>query len=143
MRTALLKMVWAAWILLIPGAAVADDADVVAYRQNLMKSMDAQFGAVMLILTARAPEAHIHLHMESLLLTADIVVKSFEPKVPGGRAPPELWDNWPAFSAAMSEFHERLTKAVVMSRTEGAAGALQGLEFVSCQRCHDTFRKQF
>lgn len=142
MRTAVLKMVWAAWLVLVPGIARADDADVIEYRQHIMKSLDAQFEAVMLILTARAPEAHILGHMEALEETASLAVKVFETKALGGKASPKIWDDWAHFSATMKEFDERLKTAVAMTRTQGAPGALQGLEFVSCQKCHDVYRKQ-
>lgn len=142
MRASLLKMACVVWLVLFPGVARAEDADVIEYRQHLMKGLEAQFEAVMLILTARAPEAHILGHMEALEETASLVLKVFETKVPGGKALPKVWDDWSAFSATMKEFDERLKTAVAMTRTQGAAGALQGLEFVSCQKCHDVYRKQ-
>ncbi len=142
MRTTLLKLACAAWVAIVPGVALADDADVIEYRQHLMKSLDAQFEAVMLILTARAPEAHILRHMEALEETASLGLKVFETKALGGKASPKVWDDWANFSATMKQFDERLRTAVAMTRAQGAAGALQGLEFVSCQKCHDVYRKQ-
>ncbi len=142
MRTTLLKIVWAAGIVMLPAMAQADDADVVAYRQQMMKSLDAQLEAVMLILTHRAPEAHILPHMEALEETASLGLKVFESKALGGKSSPKIWDNWSDFAAIMKEFDERMKTAVEMTRTQGAAGALQGLEFVRCKKCHDIYREQ-
>ena len=142
MRKTVAKALLGVWICLIPGLARAEDADVIEYRQHIMKSLEAQFEAVMLILTARAPEAHILGHMEALEETASLALKVFETKVLGGKALPKVWDDWAHFSATMKEFDERLKTAVAMTRTQGAPGALQGLEFVSCQKCHDVYRKQ-
>lgn len=141
MRKATAKTVLAL-ALLLPGAAKADDADIIAYRQQMMKSLDAQFEAVMLILTARAPEAHILQHMEALEEIASLGFGVFEQKALGGKSSPKVWENWSEFSAVMKEFDERLKTAVAMTRTKGAPGALQGLEFVRCRTCHDAYRTE-
>src|SRR5262245_8858344 len=142
-RKALITTVWAVCALLLPYAAPANarasDEDVVIYRQGIMKSLDAQFEAVMLILTHRAPKAHILLHMEALLLTTDLSAKSFEPRVAGGRSTHKVWDDPAGFAAKMKEFKERMATAVAMTRAEGAPGALQGLEYVSCEKCHNVY----
>ena len=142
------KAIWAVCVLLLSGAVRADTpssatpADIVAYRQQMMRTLDAQFTAVMLILTHRAPVKHIHLHMEALLETSRLFTV-FEPKVYGGGSRHKVWDDWKGFTARRDDFTTKLATAVMMTREEGAPGALQGLEYVSCQKCHDVYRERF
>jgi cytochrome c556 len=143
------KAIWAVCVVLLSGVVRADTPtapsarDIVEYRQQMMRTLDAQFTAVMLILTHRAPVTHIDLHMEALLETSKLGFKVFEPAVYGGGSRHKVWDDWEGFSVRMNEFNERLTTAVMMTRTFGAPGALQGLEYVSCSKCHDGYRERF
>ncbi len=131
-----------AWILMLPWAAMASDQDAIDYRQHMMNTLDAQFNAVALILTGQAPDKNLLLHMEAMLVAATLGHTAFEPKALGGRSLPQVWEKWDDFSAKMKEFEASLAKAVAATKTEGAAGALQGLEFVSCKKCHDVYRKE-
>src|SRR4051812_4109116 len=84
-------------IALMPMVGHTDDKDVVDYRQHIMKSLEQQTAALGQILSGAGPTENTVAHMETLALTASIALKSFEAKVPGGAAKPEVWKDWADF----------------------------------------------
>src|SRR5258705_12146512 len=81
----------------------ADDKDVLDYRQHIMKSLEQQTAALGQILSGAGPAENTVAHMETLAVTASIALKSFEAKVPGGAAKPEVWKDWADFSKRMKD----------------------------------------
>ncbi|MEQ9448904.1 MAG: cytochrome c, partial [Rhodospirillaceae bacterium] len=77
------------------------DSSVIDYRKQVMKAKDAQAQAIGWILTGTVPPDNIAGHFESLLLATRQARKAFEPEVPGGRARPEIWENWDDFSGRL------------------------------------------
>ena len=91
-------------MMLLPMVGHTDDKDVVEYRQHIMKSLEQQAAALGQILSGVGPTENTVAHMQTLALTASIALKSFEPKVPGGAAKPEVWKDWAEFSKRMKDF---------------------------------------
>ena len=71
-------------------ARPADGKDAIEYRQHIMKSLEQQTAALGQILSGAGPTENTVAHMETLALSASIALKSFEAKVPGGAAKPEV-----------------------------------------------------
>ena len=71
--------------MMLPAVALADNKDVVDYRQHIMKSMEQQTAALGQILSGAGPADNTVAHMDAIAALAAIAQKSFEPKVPGAR----------------------------------------------------------
>jgi cytochrome c556 len=129
--------------MLLPMVGHTDDKDVVDYRQHIMKSLEQQTAALGQILSGAGPAENTVAHMETLALTASIALKSFEAKVPGGAAKPEVWKDWADFSKRMKEFAEKSAEMAKIGREQGAdQAALHVIEALPCKGCHDVYRDE-
>src|SRR5690606_18363645 len=95
----LLKLVGASMALAcgMASPAQADEKDTIEYRQHIMKSLDAQSAILGQIVSGAVPDDNLVQHLDVLALLASTALKSFEAKVPGGEAKPEVWSDWPDF----------------------------------------------
>ena len=82
------------------GVAHADDQDTIDYRRFIMQSLDDQSAAIDQILQQKAPAENLATHAQILAITATMAKKAFEPKVPGGKARPEVWSEMGRFFQA-------------------------------------------
>ena len=136
-------------VMLLPAAVQADDSknsknqDIIDYREHIMKTLNEQSAALGQILSTTVPGDNTSQHLEALALAASIALKSFEPKVPGGEAKPDVWANWPDFSKRMTEFAQKTAEMAKISREKGNDAALQNVvDALSCKGCHDTYRAE-
>ena len=139
-----MKRVLAAPLLalsLLPMGSVADDQDVIDYRKHVMDTLQAQVAALGMIMSGAIPDDNVVAHMDIIAATAATALKSFEPKVEGGDAKPEVWAQWDDFSKRMNEF---AAKTAEMSRTAHEKGKdealLLAMDALTCKQCHDTYR---
>ena len=77
----------------------------------------------------------------SLATAAHDMRATFEAKIPGGRAKPDVWANWPDYSKRMDDFE---LKAAEMAKL-GEAGNLPAVTAMlgaalPCKECHDVYR---
>ena len=134
-------------VMLLPMVGHTDDKDkdkdVVEYRQHIMKSLEQQTAALGQILSGAGPAENTVAHMQALASTASIALESFEPKVPGGAAKPEVWKDWTDFSRRMKEFADKSAEMAKIGREQGAdQAALQVIEALPCKGCHDVYRDE-
>jgi cytochrome c556 len=128
---------------LLPMVGHTDDKDVVDYRQHIMKSLEHQTAVLGQILSGAGPAENTLAHMETLALTASIALKSFEAKVPGGAAKPEVWKDWADFSKRMKEFAEKSAEMAKVGREQGVdQAAMLVIEALPCKGCHDVYRDE-
>jgi cytochrome c556 len=121
----------------------ADDKDVVEYRQHIMKSLQEQTAAFGQILSGAGPTENTLAHMETLALSASIALRSFEAKVPGGAAKPEVWSNWADFSKKMKDFADKSAEMAKIGREQGVdQAAMKVIEALPCKGCHDVYRDE-
>tara|TARA_R110002095_G_scaffold23803_1_gene25025 strand:- start:126 stop:575 length:450 start_codon:yes stop_codon:yes gene_type:complete len=129
--------------LVLPTAAQADDQDVIDYRQNIMKAMDAQTAAVGKIMSYAIPDDNFASHLESIALAAQTALSSFKEEVQGGESLPAVWENWDDFAEKMNTFSDGLTAAAKLAREEGKDAALNAaFSALTCKQCHDVYRKK-
>ena len=127
----------------LPVTTLADDEDVIEYRQRIMKALNEQAGALGQILSTAIPDDDAVAHIEAIALTASTSLKSFEPKVPGGEAKPEVWAQWQDFSKRMNEFARKTADLAKTAREKGKDVALENaLDALTCKSCHDVYRAQ-
>ena len=131
-------------VLLSPGpAALADDKDIVEYREHIMNTLNEQAGALGQILSGAVPDDNVIAHLDALSLTASTALKAFTPKVLGGEAKPDVWSNWPDFSKRMNEFAKKTAEMAKKAHEQGKeAGLADVVDALSCKSCHDTYRKE-
>jgi cytochrome c556 len=130
-------------VLMLPMVGYSEDKDAVEYRQHIMKSLEAQTAGFGQILSGAGPAENTLAHMETLALTASLALKSFEAKVPGGAAKPEVWKDWPDFSKRMKEFADKSAEMAKIGREQGVEQAsMLVIEALPCKGCHDVYRAE-
>jgi cytochrome c556 len=126
---------------LLPAAAAGDDQDVIDYRKHIMNTLDAQVAALGMIMSGAIPDDNAVAHLDIIARAAATSLKSFEPRVEGGDAKPEVWSQWDDFSARMNEFAERTAAMAKTAHEQGKDEALlQAMDALTCKQCHDTYR---
>jgi cytochrome c556 len=125
----------------LPTVARAGDLENIAYRQNIMKTIDAQAAAIGQILSGEVPDDQAVAHFESIALAASTALKSFEVKSLGGESKPEVWSNWADYSKRMLDFAQKSAEVVKVGKTQGKEAALaMALDALPCKSCHEKYR---
>lgn len=130
-------------VCLLPTAASAASPEhAIAYRQDLMKTLEAQFQAITLIVIAGAPAQNLHSHLVAALLTARALPLAFERRAPGGSSQPQIWTNGNDFDHQMRHFEASIAMAVEAAKNgTPVEGVLYHLDAISCRTCHDRYRR--
>ena len=132
-----------AMVTALPIIARADDKDVIDYREHIMKTLDEQTAAIGQIVSGAIPDAQIVAHVEAIALAAKQAQKSFEAKVVGGEAKPEVWSNAADFNAKMTDFVVRTEKLAKDAKTGGATVVMEEMvDALTCKGCHDVYRNK-
>ena len=122
-------------------ASAASSQHAIEYRQQLMRTLEAEFQAIMLIVTAGAPPQNLHSHLTSALLTARMMPDAFAVRAPGGAAHPRIWTKSDDFAHHMRQFEASVAIAVEAAKNgTPVAGVLYHLDAISCRACHDRYR---
>ena len=125
----------------MPLVARADDKDVIDYREAIMKTLDEQTAALGMTISTQVDYELIVPHTEAIALAAKLAQKSFEAKVPGGDAKPELWANYADFSKRMDEFVKLTQDLADSAKTGGRPVVMEKMvPALSCKGCHDLYR---
>jgi cytochrome c556 len=128
-------------LALVPAISGADDQDVIDYRKHVMDTLQAQTSALGMIMSGAIPDDNVVAHLDIIAATAATALKSFEPKVEGGDAKPEVWARWDDFSARMNEFAERTATMARTAHEQGKDEALLlAMDALTCKQCHDVYR---
>ncbi len=123
--------------------ALADDKDVIDYRQHIMHTLDEQAVALGQVLSAAAPPDNFVAHLEAIALAASTSLKSFEAKVPGGESTPAVWEKWADFSERMNAFAAKTAKVAKVAKERGQDAVMGDLvDALSCKPCHEIYREE-
>lgn len=126
-----------------PGTVHAQDKDIIEYRQHVMKTLNEQSAALGQILSTTIPGDNTGAHIQAIALAASLALKAFEPRVQGGEAKPEVWNQWPDFSKRMSDFAQKTAEMAKVARERGNDAALTNVvDALSCKGCHDVYRAE-
>ena len=132
-----------AGVVAFPVAVFADGQDTIDYRRHIMKTMGEQLGAIGQILKGTIPADSFATHAEILALNATTAKKAFEPKVLGGDAKPELWENWADFSKRLDTLAAATAEFAKLAKAGGVAAAgPKAQETFTCKGCHDKYRQE-
>jgi cytochrome c556 len=139
-RVGLLAVVLA---LAVQAAAVADDQDVITYRQLIMKQLDAETEAMGMIVSGQIPPDSLSQLAKATANSAKAAGKAFEPKVPGGEAKPEVWSKWADFSKRMALFANKTDEMAKVSESGNVAKVTELMvDALPCKQCHDLYRNK-
>ena len=134
-------LITASTLAAAPSTANAGDPENISYRQNIMKTIDAQAAAIGQILSGEVPDDQAVAHFETIALAASTALKSFEPKSLGGQSKPEVWSNWPDYAKRMQEFAQKSAEVAAVGKSQGKEAALaRVIEALPCKSCHDKYR---
>jgi len=132
-------------VLLWPASKVlAADKDVINYRQNVMKSIGANAGALGAIMQNKVAHAeNLALHAEAISIGAQAALRAFEDEVVGGTAKADIWENWQDFSDRFNALATAAAAVAEAAREGGmaAAGPKLGAMLI-CKACHDDYRTE-
>jgi len=125
-----------------PAAVSQEDADaIILDRQLIMQALDKDTEVLGNIVAGTTPPTELIARTQSVAKNAKAALKAFEPKVPGGGAKPEVWNNWDDFRKRMEDFAVKTGEMAKASETGNLAvvgehmiGALQ------CKQCHDVYK---
>jgi len=141
--TRLIKFAVAAALVVLPAIAHADDKDVIDYRANLMKALDAHTAALGMMVSTQIEATDLIAHTDAIALNAKAALKAFEPKVLGGESKPEVWAQWADFSKRMNEFAQKTEELAKSAKTGGVPVVMeQMVDALTCKGCHDTYRNK-
>jgi cytochrome c556 len=119
----------------------ADNAEVIDYRQHVMRTLGEQAQALAMVAQKQAPAENFEHHVAALAAASTQALKAFESKAPGGHAKPGIWDRWKDFSDRMSQLVANLSELDETARTAGMAAAIPRVkELLTCTSCHDAYR---
>jgi cytochrome c556 len=123
--------------------ALGDDQDVIAYRQLIMKQLDAEATALGMMVSGQIPPDALALESKSIANAAKAALKAFEPKVPGGEAKPEVWAKWDDFSRRMSMFAQKAEAMAKVSESGNVSAVTDSMvDALPCKECHDSYRNK-
>jgi cytochrome c556 len=125
-------------------AATYDEKDVIEYRERIMKTLQEQTAIIGMMASTAIPSDTLPATAQAIALAAKIAGKSFEQKVPGGEAKPEVWAKYDDFSKRMKTFAEK-SQAMSDAATKGATlTEITELlvDALPCKDCHDLYRAE-
>jgi cytochrome c556 len=122
--------------------AFADDQETVDYREHVMKTMGEQVAAIIQMQKSQIAPTNLTVHTEILALTATTAKSVFTPKVPGGKAKPDVWANWQDFSKRLDDLVAATADLDRAAKAGGLPAAVAKLQALPCKGCHDTYRTE-
>jgi cytochrome c556 len=132
-------------VILLAGAASAEDSAAVKYRQTTMKAVGGHMGAIGAIAKKQVDHpGDLAVHTASIAALSGIVSDLFGPDAKGGDALPKIWSEPAEFQKRLDAFKtaaqdlDALVKGGDMTNFGQAVGALGQ----ACKGCHDNFKKE-
>jgi len=127
-----------------PVMAQDDKADpAVQYRIAVMEGIGENANAIGLVMRHNLPQTqNLGLHAEVIARSARAALSAFEPKVAGGAAKPEVWNDWKDFSTRLTQLAAAADEVAAAASTGGpdAAKAKLNPMFAACKSCHDIYK---
>lgn len=131
----------------IGAASAADEsANVIKYRQNVMRSIGGHMGAISGVVKGEVSYgSHVAAHAESVAATSQLIVDMFpQGSLTGAEtaAKPEIWQDWDDFRQKASDLQTAASNLAQVANS----GDMSGLEAAfgevgkACGGCHRPFR---
>jgi cytochrome c556 len=127
-------------VVFTPAVGRADDEDIIEYRQHIMKTLGEQAAVIRMIVEHKAPATNFATHTRVLAITAATAKKAFVPKVPGGKAKPEVWAQWGDFAKRLDTLAAAADELAITAKNGDASAAAPKLEAaLACKSCHEVY----
>jgi cytochrome c556 len=127
---------------LLPLTAAAEDQETIDYREHVMTTLGEQIAAIGQMRQGKIAPDNFAVHAEILAVTAATAKSAFTPKVPGGKAKPDVWSNWQDFSKRLDDLVATTADLAKTAKQGGLAAAAPKLQALPCKGCHDTYREE-
>lgn len=131
----------------VPARAADDPANVIKYRQNVMKSQAGHIGAIAAVVKGEVSYTrHIAAHARALERTSAMIPDMFPEGTGVGdtRAKPDIWQNWAKFEVAAKALGTASGELARVAESGDMAAVGAQLQEVgkACGGCHKPFRKK-
>jgi len=125
-------------------AVAAEDSDVVYYRQLAMKQLDAESEALGMLVSGQMPPDTMVALTRAIANSAKVAAKTFELKVPGGDAKPEVFAaKWADFTSRMQQFVKKSDEMAKVAESGNVPKITELMvDALPCKQCHDLYRKK-
>jgi cytochrome c556 len=153
MKIAFRSALGALFCLLVLGGAAAfaqDMGKIIEYRRNVMKSLGAHAGDIVLILKGQVPFGNDHIlaqaeaiHAMSKLIP-DLVPQGSGTEAGETNALPAIWQNMDKFKALAAKLETESAKLVEIAKggdKKAIADQVTVMGKEACGACHHDFRK--
>ena len=127
--------------------AAEDPANVIKYRQAIMRSHGTHLFPIAMVVKGEVPYTeHVAAHARAAhavsLMLADVFPEGTD--VGDTRAKPEIWQDWAKFEAAIKALQTATGELVRLAESGDMAAVGAQLEEVgkACGGCHKPFRKE-
>lgn len=117
------------------------DQEAIAYRKHIMVTLEAQFMAIAAIVAFNGPPENLVSHLNAALISARMLLPSFEKEAPGGSSEPHLWNEWSTYEAHARQFEASLAMAVEAAKFGSVTDVVWYTDQISCRKCHDSYRQ--
>ena len=105
-----------------------EDAEGIIFeRQNIMLQIGKDAELLGEIAAGIKPSDKLAEVTKSIADSAQAAQVAFEPNVPGGRAKPEIWSNWPDYPRRMSEFSNNAKLLAELGAKKDLSGVTNAL----------------
>lgn len=122
--------------------ANTEEADGLIFdRQQVMLKLEADADTMGSIVAGEVPPTKLAETARAIAQGARDSYEAFRPNAPGGRAKPEIWSNWPDYSARMESFIRNADAVAKMAETGNVTAVTSMLgDAMPCKQCHDVYR---
>lgn len=121
----------------------AEEAEGMIFeRQQIMLQLESDAEALGEIVAGLRPPDKLAEVAQSIAQSAQDAANSFEQKVPGGRAKPEVWSNWADYSQRLEAFVSNADKMAKIAESGNVTGVIGMMtSALPCKQCHDVYRE--
>ncbi|WP_243692801.1 cytochrome c [Novosphingobium sp. ST904] len=127
----------------VPAAGTPEAEGIIFERQQLMKQLDEDADTLGRIVAGELPADKLAPTAKAIADGARDSLAAFRQKVPGGRAKPEVWSNYPDYLARMEAFAQKSDEMARIAGTGNMAATISVMgEALPCKQCHDVYREK-
>lgn len=127
-----------------PAPKAVDEAEaegIIFERQQLMLKIEEEAKTLGEVVAGTAAPDKMAPAARAIADLAKESAVAFEPRVPGGRAKPEIWTNGSDYSERMKSFAEKSEQMAREAEANNMSGVMSLMsDALPCKQCHDVYR---
>jgi cytochrome c556 len=119
----------------------AESEGLIFERQQIMIQLDKDSTALGEMAAGLRKPDKLAETTRSIAQGAKDSLAAFEPNVPGGRAKPEVWSNWPDYKQRLEAFAAKADQMAKIAESGNLTGVVEIMaDALPCKQCHDSYR---